>query len=119
VLRRDPDGVTVAVVHRPKYDDWSFPKGKLDEGESHEAAALREVSEETGFTCELDRELPSTRYHDRFGRPNVVRYWTMRPVTGAFRVTTEVDELRWASLGDAARLLTYAHDRDLLASIEA
>ena len=105
-------------MHRPKYDDWSFPKGKLDEGESHEEAALREVGEETGLTCQLERELPSTSYRDRFDRAKVVRYWVMRPVGGAFRPTKEVDELRWLSLREAASLLTYEHDRDLLASID-
>jgi 8-oxo-dGTP diphosphatase len=102
------------VVHRPKYDDWSFPKGKLDPDESDEDAALREVEEETGFACRLDRELPSIRYHDRFGRPKVVRYWIMEPVEGEFRPTREVDELRWVSPDEAARILSYDHDRELL-----
>jgi 8-oxo-dGTP pyrophosphatase MutT (NUDIX family) len=105
------------VVHRPKYDDWSFPKGKLDPDESDEDAALREVEEETGFACRLDRELSSTRYRDRFGRPKVVRYWVMDPVEGEFRPTKEVDELRWLSPDEAAGLLSYDHDRQLLASL--
>ena len=105
------------MVHRPKYDDWSFPKGKLDEGESFEDAAVREVEEETGLTCRLEDELPSTRYHDRFGRPKVVRYWRMRPAGGAFRPTKEVDELRWLTPEQAEGLLTYDHDRELLGSL--
>jgi 8-oxo-dGTP pyrophosphatase MutT (NUDIX family) len=109
----------VAVVHRPKYDDWSFPKGKLDEDESDEDAALREVAEETGFRCELGPELTRTRYRDRFGRTKVVRYWLMEPVAGEFQPSKEVDELRWLALDEAARLLSYDHDRDLLAGIPA
>ena len=101
----------VAVVHRPKYDDWSLPKGKLDEGESFEQAALREVEEETGLRCELGPELPSTHYEDSKGRPKVVRYWRMTPVEGEFSPTEEVDELRWLEPGEAEGLLTY--DRDL------
>ena len=107
------------MVHRPKYDDWSFPKGKLDPGETDEDAALREVEEETGFRCLLERELPSTRYHDRFGREKVVRYWLMRPVAGAFRVTKEVDELRWLAPARAREILTYQHDRELLDMLDA
>lgn len=105
------------MVHRPKYDDWSFPKGKLDPDESDEDAALREVEEETGFACRLDRELPSTRYHDRFGRPKVVRYWIMEPIEGEFRPTNEVDELRWLSPDEAARILSYDHDRQLISEL--
>jgi 8-oxo-dGTP diphosphatase len=107
----------VAVVHRPKYDDWSLPKGKLDRGESFEEAAVREVEEETGLRCELGAELPSTRYQDSKGRPKVVRYWQMTPVEGEFRPTGEVDELRWLEPPEAARLLTYDRDREVVESI--
>ena len=121
VVRRDePEGgVRYALVHRPRYDDWSFPKGKLRDGESHEAAALREVEEETGLRCELERELPSMEYRDRHGRPKVVRYWTMRPVAGSFIPNAEVDELRWAQPDEALTLLAYERDRDLLRLVEA
>jgi 8-oxo-dGTP diphosphatase len=104
----------VAVVHRPRYDDWSLPKGKLDDGEDHEEAALREVNEETGFTARLGAPAGTTEYTDSKGRTKVVRYWEMQPVSGAFERGTEVDELRWLSVPEALRLLTYDHDRELL-----
>ena len=88
----------VLLVHRPKYRDWTLPKGKLEPGESHEQAALREVEEETGLVCELGRELGSTSYRDGKARPKVVRYWAMRPLRGAFSPHREVDEIRWASV---------------------
>ena len=115
VLRRTDDGRTeVALIHRPKYDDWTFPKGKLDPGETDEGAALREVEEETGLRARLDRELPSVRYRDANGRPKVVRYWVMTPLEGDFRPNREVDELRWVPVDEAAALLSYDHDRPLL-----
>jgi len=117
-VRPHPEGgPEVALVHRPKYDDWSFPKGKLDPGESFEDAALREVEEETGLRCAMQDELPSTSYHDRFGRPKLVRYWRMVPLEGEFRPSREVDELRWLTPDDAAGLLSYPHDLELLAAL--
>ena len=107
----------VAVVHRPEYDDWSLPKGKLDPGESPEEAALREVEEETRLRCELGPELPSTSYRDGKGRPKVVRYWQMAPVEGEFSPTEEVDELRWLEPDEAAALLTYEGDREPLRAV--
>ena len=111
-------GVEIVVVHRPRYDDWSFPKGKLDKGESYEDAAVREVLEETGLACELGRELPSTRYLDGKGRLKLVRYWAMR-VAGIepWVPDDEVDERRWVTLEQAERMLTYDHDRVLLAQL--
>jgi 8-oxo-dGTP diphosphatase len=113
VVVRD-DG-RVAVVHRPRYDDWSLPKGKLDAGESFEQAALREVLEETGLVCELGDELPSDQYRDNKGRPKTVRWWRMTLVDDpGFAPNEEVDELRWVTPAEAASLLSYDHDRLLL-----
>jgi 8-oxo-dGTP diphosphatase len=110
----------VVLVHRPRYDDWSFPKGKLDRGESFESAAVREVAEETGLVCELGEELPSTTYLDGKRRRKLVRYWAMRPVEVApWSPNDEIDGRRWVSLDDAADLLTYAHDRALLEAFTA
>ena len=104
----------VALVHRPKYDDWSLPKGKLEEGESWAAGALREVEEETGLRCELGAELEPAHYRDRKGRPKLVRYFRMRPLGGDFERSDEVDELRWAEPAAAVELLDYEHDRSLV-----
>jgi 8-oxo-dGTP diphosphatase len=107
----------VCLVHRSRYDDWSLPKGKLDAGESFEAAALREVWEETGLRCRLGRELAPVRYTVK-GRPKLVRYWVMEVVEDApFAPNDEVDELRWVAPQTADELLTYAHDRGLVASL--
>ncbi|CAN5634042.1 hypothetical protein BH24ACT4_BH24ACT4_16150 [soil metagenome] len=114
VLRTADDEVEVAVVHRPRYDDWSLPKGKVDPGETDEACARREVEEETGFRCRLGRELPSTRYVDRKGRAKQVRYWEMEVEGGTFTPNDEVDEVRWLLPDQAADLLTYDHDRALV-----
>ncbi len=117
VLRRPgPNGpAEVLVVHRPKYDDWSFPKGKLQRGETHEDAALREVEEESGVLGRLVRELEPTYYTDPHGRWKRVRYWLMDPVTvQTFVPSEEVDEIRWLPEGEAAEVLTHAHDRMVL-----
>lgn len=108
----------VVVVHRPRYDDWSFPKGKRDPGESDVQTARREVFEETGLVCRLGREIGATRYEDSRSRQKVVRYWLMEPERGqsdqGFVPNREVDELRWCSIDEASKLLTYEHDRELL-----
>ncbi|MFB7907990.1 MULTISPECIES: NUDIX hydrolase [unclassified Kitasatospora] len=101
----------IAVIHRPKYDDWSLPKGKLDPGEGVVEAALREVREETGFDCLLGPELPVQHYLAQ-GRPKEVRYWAAVPTVGAFRPNREVDRLDWLPAGKARARLT--HDRDRL-----
>ena len=104
----------VAIVHRPRYDDWSFPKGKLDEGESSEDAALREVEEETGLRCRLLDELEPVAYVDPKGRRKVVRYWRMEPVSGAFAANEEVDALEWLALEAALARLSYERDHELV-----
>jgi 8-oxo-dGTP diphosphatase len=104
----------VLLVHRPKYDDWSFPKGKCDQGESDEACALREVAEETGLRCELVEEIGETSYRDAKGRPKVVRYWRMRAVDGEFAPHDEVDEIRWETPESAAGVLSWPRDLPLL-----
>ena len=118
VTRTGPRGGEVLVVHRPKYDDWSLPKGKLDPGETAETAAVREVEEETGWTCTLGQELTTVRYQDRNGRPKRVRYWTMTAVSDRpFVPNAEVDEVVWIPLAEAATLLTYDADRRVLARL--
>lgn len=111
IVRR---GDEVLLVHRPKYDDWTFPKGKCLDGESDEHCALREVAEETGMRCDLGREVASARYQDALGRPKVIRYWLMRPVEGSFSPTSEVDEMVWLPLDEAAERLSYDHDVEIL-----
>jgi mutator protein MutT len=108
----------VAIAHRPRYDDWSFPKGKLDPGETWEQAARREVEEEIGLRCRLGEELPATEYRVPRGR-KVVRYWLMEPESGEFSPNEEVDEMRWMPPAEAAGLLSYDHDRELLRSVRA
>ena len=110
--------VEVVLVHRPAYDDWAFPKGKLNRGESEEEAALREVEEETGLRCRLDRELGITRYHDSRGRCKTVRYWEMTPIGGRLAAANEVDDARWVSVAEAPDLLSYERDVELLAQLE-
>ena len=117
VWRRGERGLEVALVHRPRYDDWSFPKGKLDAGESWEDGALREVEEEIGMRCRLGHELPPTSYRDSKGRAKVVRYWMMEPLDGEFVPSHEVDEVRWLPVAEAGRLLSYAHDQALLREV--
>jgi 8-oxo-dGTP diphosphatase len=115
--RRDGD-VQVLLVHRPKYDDWTLPKGKLEEGETHEQAAMREVREETGLRCERGPELIESHYADAKGRPKVVRYWMMTVRDGSFAENDEVDEVRWQSVAKASRTLSYGRDVPVLESFE-
>jgi 8-oxo-dGTP diphosphatase len=107
----------VLLVHRPKYDDWTFPKGKAEDGETDEECALREVREETGLSCELLSPAGLTEYVDSKGRPKVVRWYVMRPLDGEFEPTDEVDELRWEPPAEAAGLLSYSRDIRLLAAL--
>jgi 8-oxo-dGTP diphosphatase len=104
----------VLLVHRPKYDDWTLPKGKAEAGEPDEDCALREVHEETGLECELGRELGVTKYVDSRGRPKRVRWWLMRPLAGEFVPGSEVDEIRWLDAEAAREQLSYDRDVELL-----
>ncbi len=107
-------GAEVALVHRPAYDDWTFPKGKRTPGESDRETAIREVYEETGLTCRIERDVGRIHYRDRKDRPKTVKYWLMKPDDGAFRPSAEVDEIRWLPIKRAEDLLTYKHDRQVL-----
>jgi 8-oxo-dGTP pyrophosphatase MutT (NUDIX family) len=123
VWRSGPDGVLeTAVVHRPKYDDWSLPKGKPEAGEHLLQTAHREVLEETGLEVVLGRRSVSTRYdvHLPDGRPapKLVDYWTAQWTGGEFEVNDEVDELRWLPVEKATALCSHDHDRAVLADLE-
>ncbi|MEU3610076.1 NUDIX hydrolase [Streptomyces sp. NPDC035033] len=111
-------GIEIALVHRPKYDDWSHPKGKRKPGESAAACALREVLEETGHRCELGARLPTVRY-PAAGRPKEVDYWAARALGGTFVPGREVDRLRWLPPEEARTRLTQPRDRELLDALLA
>ncbi|MFD7687266.1 NUDIX hydrolase [Streptomyces sp. NPDC059781] len=113
--RRSPvtGELELCLVHRPKYDDWSWPKGKLKPGEDPLAGALREVAEETGHTAAPAAELPSAHYLAK-GRPKRVRYWAAEAVSGTFAPNDEVDRILWLSADEARRHLTEARDQALV-----
>jgi len=104
----------IAVIHRPRYDDWSLPKGKVDAGETEPVAAVREVREETGYSSHLGRRLAAVSYPVEQGTKKV-RYWAARCVDGgAFTANSEVDELKWLPVAEAMKQLEYPHDRKVL-----
>jgi 8-oxo-dGTP diphosphatase len=120
VYRQNGRGETeVLLIHRPHRRDWTFPKGKLEAGETHEACALREVEEETGLRCALGRELPTVSHHTSKGRLKIVRYWLMVPIGGVAEPRNEVDAVQWVSVDQAPSFLTYERDRVLLAPFAA
>ncbi len=118
LFRPTDRGVEVLVVHRPRYDDWTLPKGKDDPGEHPRDAALREVAEETGYRARIVAPLGETEYPGPDGRPKKVVYFAMRPIDGTFRPNREVDEVRWLPPDDAAQLLSYPHDRRLVRDVD-
>ena len=116
IWRRSDGREEVLLVHRAKYDDWSFPKGKAEAGESDEECALREVEEETGLRVRLGPELVMTSYVSK-GRPKRVRYWLAEPRPGEHaRAQNEIDEVAWLTVEEAGRRLTYDRDLDVLRS---
>jgi len=102
------------LIHRPRYDDWSMPKGKLNKGEKHRDAALREVKEETGLVCDVLAKLSPVSYITPNGRPKRVKYWLMQARSGSFAPNDEVDAVTWVKRGQAMSLLTHVHDQALL-----
>ncbi len=112
--RSDRGDLEVVLVHRPRYDDWSLPKGKVDPGETDEEAAVREVREEASLTAAIGPELPTTTYLDRSGKHKRVRYWAMTVTAGEPAGANEVDVARWVPLEEARGRLSYARDVQLL-----
>jgi 8-oxo-dGTP diphosphatase len=111
VWRRVGADVEIVIVHRPRYDDWSLPKGKLDDGESFEQAAVREVEEETGLSCELGDFLGETTYTDHKDREKLAKFWLMEARDDKLAGDDEVDDLRWVPIAEAESVLSYAFDR--------
>ncbi|MFG2886637.1 NUDIX hydrolase [Streptomyces sp. NPDC048297] len=113
--RRSATGtVELCLVYRPRWSDWSWPKGKSKKGETARTTALREVREETGHTCRLGTSLPTARYVDNSGRDKEVRYWAAESTGGTFTPNSEVSELLWLPPSRARERLTYERDRDLI-----
>ena len=113
-----PEAIEIAIVHRPIREDWSSPKGKVEPKETLTECALREVLEETGLLCRIVSFVGTTEYRDRKDRRKIAAYWVMTPEGGAFRSGEEVDEMRWVELSEAAELLTYERDRELLVTLQ-
>jgi 8-oxo-dGTP diphosphatase len=107
-------GFEVVLIYRSTHDDWSFPKGKLEAGETELFCAHREVQEETGFLCNTEDYVGHTEYMDRRGRPKIVHYWLMEPVEGEFAPSDEIADMEWVPIGLAGGILTYEHDKEVL-----
>lgn len=116
--RRSPlaEGIELALVHRPKWADWSHPKGKLKRGETFADAAIREVREEAGMACALGSALPTARYLAQ-GYPKEVRYWSAEATAGAFAPSREVDQMVWLPPTAARGRLTHERDKELVAAL--
>ncbi|KND41178.1 NUDIX hydrolase [Streptomyces stelliscabiei] len=110
-------GIELALVYRPKWSDWSLPKGKLKRDEDARDGALREVLEETGMRCALGPELPTVHYTDHQGRPKQVRYWAAEATRGTFTPNSEVSDLLWLPPEAATRRLTHERDRTVVSSL--
>jgi 8-oxo-dGTP pyrophosphatase MutT (NUDIX family) len=120
ITRAGRDCAEILLVHRPRYDDWTLPKGKAEPGESDEDCAVREVEEETGLLCELGREVAVSEYEDAAGRPKRVRYFAMTPREGAEAVPrNEVDDVRWLPRERALETLSYDRDRKIVEGLAA
>ena len=109
----DPSAPEEAIIHRPRYDDWSLPKGKVDPGETEPVTAVREIHEETGYVSVLGRRLAAVSYPVEQGIKKV-RYWAARNLEGEFNPNAEVDELKWLPVAEALKHLEYPHDRKVL-----
>jgi len=118
VHRSGEEGPEFLLVHRPRHNDWSFPKGKLDDYETLKQCAIREVQEETGLLCSPGKKLPIIEYRDARRRRKAVLYWTMTVVGGNFTPNDEVDAVGWFDRESATTILTYRHDADLLSRID-
>jgi 8-oxo-dGTP diphosphatase len=109
----------VLLVHRAQYGDWTIPKGKVEEGETDEECAVREVEEEAGVRGVLLEELPTVRWRDRFDRPKVSRYWRMAPAADSGPATPqhEVDQVAWLPVAEAVGRLSYPRDAEVLRAL--
>jgi 8-oxo-dGTP pyrophosphatase MutT (NUDIX family) len=114
VLRDGGSGPEVLLVHRPRYDDWSIPKGKAEPGETDEQCAVREVTEETGFAVELGARVGQTSYVDQRGRPKTVVFFLMNIRGGSFAPNDEVDVIRWCPVTDLATVMAHPGERDMI-----
>jgi 8-oxo-dGTP diphosphatase len=119
ILRSRDEGLEIFVVHRPRYDDWTLPKGKREAGETDLECGIREVLEETGFACDVGSEVARVTYFDHKGRSKLVRYWAMTVRSGAFAANDEVDVAQWVAMDEVADLLSYERDVEVVDAVTA